>query len=85
MLPGRCLHEIFEARVCEAPGRVAVCTLDEEISYGDLDLYANRLAHKLRGSGVGADVLVGLCVNRGIEMIIGLLAILKSRRSICAH
>ena len=78
MLPGRCLHEIFEARVCGAPRRVAVSILDEEISYGDLDLYANRLAQRLQALGVGPDVLVGLCVDRSIEMIIGLLAILKA-------
>jgi amino acid adenylation domain-containing protein len=78
MLPGKLLHEIFEARVRLAPERIAVSTLDENISYGDLNLRANQLAHKLQALGTGIDVLVGLCVDRSLEMIIGLLAILKS-------
>ncbi|WP_158054763.1 amino acid adenylation domain-containing protein [Scytonema sp. HK-05] len=78
VLPGRCLHEIFEARVCEAPGRIAISTLDEQISYSDLDLRANQLAHRLQTLGVGEDVLVGLCIDRSIDMLVGLLAILKA-------
>jgi amino acid adenylation domain-containing protein len=78
MLPGEYLHEVFEVRVREAPNRIAVSTLDEQITYGDLDIRANRLAHNLRALGVGPDVLVGLCVDRSIDMIVGLLAILKA-------
>lgn len=72
------LHEIFEARAREAPKRLAVCTLDEEITYGELDARANRVALQLRSLGAAPEVLVGLCVDRSIEMIVGLLAILKS-------
>src|SRR6185503_13233886 len=78
MLPGKYLHEVFEVRVREAPNRIAVCTLDEQITYGDLDIRANRLSQKLRALGVGPDMLVGLCVDRSIDMIVGLLAILKA-------
>src|SRR5688572_17679583 len=72
------LHEIFEARALEAPERLAVRTMDDEITYGELDARANRIALRLRSLGAGSDVLVGLCVDRSIEMIVGLLAILKS-------
>lgn len=72
------LHGIFEARAAEAPDRLAVDAPDAQLTYGELDARANRLALKLRGLGVGPDVLVGLCADRGAEMIVGLLAILKA-------
>jgi amino acid adenylation domain-containing protein len=78
MLPGKYLHEVFEVKVREAPGRIAVSTLDEQITYGDLDIRANRLARHLKTLGVGPDMLVGLCVDRSIDMIVGLLGILKA-------
>lgn len=78
MLPGKCLHEVFEVRARQAPNRIAVTSFDEVITYGNLDERANRLAARLRTLGVGPDVLVALCIDRGIEMIIGLLAILKA-------
>jgi len=78
MLPGKCLHEVFEVRARQAPDRIAVTSCDEVITYGNLDERANQLAARLRTLGVGSDVLVALCIDRGIEMIIGLLAILKA-------
>ena len=78
MFNGNCLHHIFESRVREAPGHVAIRSTGEQITYGQLDDRANQLAHKLKGMGVGPDVLVGLCVDRSTEMIVGLLAILKA-------
>src|SRR6476661_537603 len=78
MFSSKCLHEIFEARVGEYPSKIAISTMYEQISYKDLDFRANQLAHKLQTLGVGADVLIGLCVDRSIEMIVGLLAILKA-------
>ena len=78
MLSGKCLHSIFEERAREAPDRVALYTPERQIKYGELDSQANRLAQKLKTLGVGPEVLVGLCVDRSIEMIVGMLAILKS-------
>ena len=51
---------------------------DQQLSYGELNGRANQLAHHLRGLGVGPDVLVGICVERSLEMIVGLLGILKA-------
>ena len=72
------LHELFESRAREAPERPAVRTLDDEITYAQLDARANQLARRLRELGVGPDVLVGLCIDRSIDLIVGLLAILKA-------
>src|SRR6185295_7771418 len=51
---------------------------DQSLSYGELNARANRLAHHLRGLGIGGEALVGLCLEHSLEMIIGLLAILKA-------
>lgn len=77
-LPGKCLHEIFAAIALAHPERVAVSTPDDDISYGELNARADRLSRTLRTLGVGPDVLVGLYVDRSIDMIVGLLAILKA-------
>ncbi|AGZ30668.1 non-ribosomal peptide synthetase [Burkholderia pseudomallei] len=73
-----CLHQLFEAQVSRTPEAVAVICGDETLSYTDLDARANRLAHYLRGQGVGPDTRVGLALGRGVEMMTGLLAILKA-------
>jgi amino acid adenylation domain-containing protein len=77
-VPGRRLHEIFEARVREDRQRIAVTGPDRHVTYGELDASADRLADRLRRLGVGPDVLVGLCVDRSVEMITGILGILKA-------
>jgi len=74
----RCIHELFEAQVARTPHASAVVFRDQELSYAELDARANALAHALRELGVGPDVLVALCVERSLEMAIGLLAILKA-------
>jgi amino acid adenylation domain-containing protein len=73
-----CLHELIEQRAAEAPGSTALVHGSETLSYGELDERANRVAHALRAMGVGHDRLVGLCLERGTAMIVGLLGILKA-------
>nr|VFJ54347.1 MAG: amino acid adenylation domain-containing protein [Candidatus Kentron sp. FW] len=74
----KCVHELFEEQVARFPDAVAVVFEDEKVSYGELNDHANRLAHRLRALGVGPEVLVGLFVERSVEMVVGILAILKA-------
>jgi amino acid adenylation domain-containing protein len=74
----KCLHHLFEQRAAAAPQAPAVLYADACLSYGELDRRANQLARHLRKLGVGPDVLVGLCVERSPEMVVGLLGILKA-------
>ncbi|WP_245222956.1 amino acid adenylation domain-containing protein, partial [Pseudomonas gingeri] len=74
----RCVHELIEAQALKTPDALAVTCDGQSLSYHELNGRANQLAHKLRESGVGPDVLVGLAVDRGLEMMVGLLAILKA-------
>ena len=73
-----CLHELFEVQTQRTPDATAVGFEDEELSYGELNSRANRLAHHLAGMGVGQGVLVGLLVERSLEMVVGLLGVLKA-------
>ncbi|MBV4507382.1 amino acid adenylation domain-containing protein [Pseudomonas sp. BW13M1] len=73
-----CTHELIEAQAASTPSAIAVTFAGQSLSYDQLNRRANRLAHKLREQGVGPDVLVGIAVERGFEMIVGLLAILKA-------
>jgi len=75
---GLCLQELFEAQVERSPEAVAVVFEDQELSYRELNQQANRLAHYLREQGVRPDTLVGLCVERSLEMVVGILGILKA-------
>ncbi len=72
------LHRLFEAQVEHTPAAVAVQFEDEQITYDELDGRANQLARHLRSIGVGAESLVGVCVDRSIEMVVGLLGIMKA-------
>jgi amino acid adenylation domain-containing protein/non-ribosomal peptide synthase protein (TIGR01720 family) len=73
-----CIQEVFESQVTLTPAAVAVVFEEQQMSYLALNRRANQVAHHLRARGVGPDVLVGLCMERSIEMVIGMLAILKA-------
>jgi natural product biosynthesis luciferase-like monooxygenase protein len=74
----KCIHELFETQVARTPEAVAVVFQDTELTYRQLDMRANKLANHLQHLGVGPEVLIGICVERSIEMLIGLLGILKA-------
>ncbi|MEH1861358.1 MAG: amino acid adenylation domain-containing protein [Nostoc sp.] len=73
-----CIHQLFETQVEKTPDAIAVVFENEQISYRELNQRANQLAHYLQSLGVGSEVLVGLCVERSLEMVIGVLGILKA-------
>ncbi|MGC5702151.1 non-ribosomal peptide synthetase [Pseudomonas sp. NFXW11] len=75
---GQCMHQMIEAQARRTPEACALVFAEQQLSYAQLDARANRLARLLREQGVGADVLVGICIERSIEMVVGLLAIHKA-------
>ena len=76
--PPVCLHELIEAQVERTPDAVAVRFDDQQLTYRELNARANQLGHYLQTMGVGPDVLVGICMERSLEMLVGLLGILKA-------
>ncbi|HEX7294669.1 MAG TPA: amino acid adenylation domain-containing protein, partial [Pyrinomonadaceae bacterium] len=76
--PTRCIHDLFEAQVEKTPHGVAVICGPERATYVELNRRANQLARYLQKLGVGADVPVGLCVERSVDFIVGMLGILKA-------
>ena len=75
---GKCIPECFEEQVMRSPDAVAVVSGDERLTYSQLNIRANQLAHFLIARGVGPETLVAICVERSLEMIVGLLGILKA-------
>ncbi|MHC0068928.1 non-ribosomal peptide synthetase, partial [Nostoc sp. UIC 10890] len=73
-----CIHQLFEEQVQRTPDAVAVVFEDQQLTYQQLNSRANQLAHYLKSLGVSTDMLVGICVERSIEMVVGLLGILKA-------
>ncbi|MBV9385323.1 MAG: amino acid adenylation domain-containing protein, partial [Chroococcidiopsidaceae cyanobacterium CP_BM_ER_R8_30] len=76
--PPLCIHQLFEAQVERTPDAIAVEFEDKKLTYRELNCRANQLAHHLQKLGVGPEVLVGICLERSLLMVVGLLGILKA-------
>ena len=74
----KCIHQLFEAQAEHRPDAVAVVFEDRQLTYGELNRRANQLAHLLLKLGVKQEVLVGICLERSLEMLIGVLGVLKA-------
>jgi amino acid adenylation domain-containing protein len=74
----KCIHQLFEEQVERTPNAVAVVFEGQQLTYNELNCRANQLAHYLRKLGVKADTLVGISLERSLEMMVGLLGILKA-------
>jgi amino acid adenylation domain-containing protein len=74
----RCIQELFETRVQQKPDEIAVIFEEEQLTYGELNRRANQVARYLRKRGAGRHVLVGILMKSSVEMVIGLLAVLKT-------
>ena len=77
-LPRKCIHELFAEQAARTPQAVAVVFQDASVTYAELDRRSDTLARRLAALGVGAEVRVGICLERGVEMVVGLLGILKA-------
>jgi amino acid adenylation domain-containing protein len=74
----KCIHQLFAEQVVRTPEAIALVFEEQRLTYQELNQRANQLAHHLQSLGVGPDVLVGICVERSVEMLVGLLGILKA-------
>ncbi|WP_193199909.1 non-ribosomal peptide synthetase/type I polyketide synthase [Nostoc sp. MG11] len=74
----KCIHQLFAEQVEQEPNAVAVIFGDEQLTYQELNIRANKIARHLQSLGVGSEMLVGICVERSLEMVAGLLGILKA-------
>jgi amino acid adenylation domain-containing protein len=73
----KCVHELFEAQAIQTPAAVAVVCADHALTYEELNVRANQIAHLLHQHGVGSNECVAMCVTRSVESIVALLGILK--------
>ena len=73
-----CIHELFADQVARTPDAVAVAFRSQTLTYRELERRADAVARRLRGLGVGPDALVGVFVDRSVEMVVGLLGVLKA-------
>ncbi|HEX2268880.1 MAG TPA: amino acid adenylation domain-containing protein [Pyrinomonadaceae bacterium] len=76
--PEQCVHQLIAAQAARQPYAVAVRCGDEQLTYGELNERANQLAYYLKSFGVGAESLVGVCLDRSLDMMVTLLGILKA-------
>jgi amino acid adenylation domain-containing protein len=74
----KCLHHLFEEQAARTPDSTALVFEDESLTYRELNERSNRLARRLLALGVGADSLVGVCVERSVEMVVALLGVMKA-------
>ena len=74
----KCLHQLFEKQVELTPDDIAVVYEHQQLTYAQLNARANQLAHHLQSKGVEPEVLVGICMERSLEMVIALLGVLKA-------
>lgn len=74
----KCIHHLFEEQAERTPNNIAVTFSDKKLTYHELNARANQMAHYLQRLGVGKEVLVGICIERSLEMIVGILGILKA-------
>jgi amino acid adenylation domain-containing protein len=72
------VHELFEAQVEKTPEVIALVYEERSLTYGELNVRANRLAHHLRALGVGPEARVAICLERSLELVVALLATLKA-------
>ncbi len=74
----KCVHELFEEQVSRTPNAVAVMYEEQRLTYAELNQRADQLARQLRSLGVGPEVLVGLSIERSLDLVVGILGILKA-------
>ena len=74
----KCVQQLFEEQVARTPENIALVFEDGQLTYAQLNLRANQLAHHLQGLGVSADVPVAICMERCLEMVVGILGVLKA-------
>ncbi|HLM47812.1 MAG TPA: condensation domain-containing protein, partial [Myxococcaceae bacterium] len=77
-LPQGCVHELFSEQARRSPAAVALAWGARQMSYAELEARSNRLAHHLRARGVGPEVRVGICLERGPELVVSVLGVLKA-------
>ncbi|MEW5986282.1 MAG: amino acid adenylation domain-containing protein [Chloroflexota bacterium] len=77
-VPDTCIHDLIEAQVARTPNDTAVIFEGQQLTYKELDGRANQLAHYLQSLGVGTETLVGISVERSLDMVVGLLGIQKA-------
>jgi amino acid adenylation domain-containing protein len=73
-----CIHQLIEQQAARTPDNIAVVFENQQLTYAQLNTRANQLAHQLQTLGVGAETIVALCVERSLDMLVGLLGILKA-------